>query len=147
MGLCLSYKVNLGLSLRKTAHALHEIHGIKISHQQVANYLKTAAVCVKPFVDNYDYQAGSVFTAEETYIKIRGIKGCIWFIMDAAKCSIIGYRISDNRGIGPCIMSMRMAFKHLKELPKNFKFIADGYSAYPLAAQQFFVQFKGSNCS
>ena len=36
-----------------------------------------------------------------------------------------------------------MAFKHLKELPKNFKFIADGYSAYPLAAQQFFVQSKG----
>jgi len=135
MGLCLSYKVNLGLSLRKTAHALHEIHGIKISHQQVANYLKTAAVCVKPFVDNYDYQAGSVFTADETYIKIRGIKGYIWFIMDAAKRSIIGYRISDNRGVGPCIMSMRMAFKHLKELPKNFKFIADGYSAYPLAAQ------------
>ena len=37
MGLCLSYKVNLELSLRKTAHALHAIHGIKISHQQVAN--------------------------------------------------------------------------------------------------------------
>ena len=36
-----------------------------------------------------------------------------------------------------------MAFKHLKESPKNFKFIADGYSAYPLAAQQFFVQSKG----
>lgn len=143
MGLCLSYKVNLGLSLRKTAHALHEIHGIKISHQQVANYLKTAAVCVKPFVDNYDYQVGSVFTADETYIKIRGIKGYIWFIMDAAKRSIIGYQISDNRGVGPCIMSMRMAFKHLKELPKNFKFIADGYSAYLLAAQQFFVQSKG----
>ena len=143
MGLCLSYKVNLGLSLRKTAHALHEIHGIKISHQQVANYLKTAAICVKPFVDNYDYQVGSVFTADETYIKIRGIKGYIWFIMDAAKRSIIGYQISDNRGVGPCIMSMRMAFKHLKELQKNFKFIADGYSAYPLAAQQFFVQSKG----
>ena len=77
--------MNLGLSLRKTALALHEIHGIKISHQQVANYLKTAAVCVKPFVDNYDYQVGSVFTADETYIKICGIKGYIWFIMDAAK--------------------------------------------------------------
>ena len=38
-------------------------------------------------------------------------------------------------------MAMRMAFQHLKELPKNFKFIADGYSAYPLAAQQFFRQF------
>ena len=40
-------------------------------------------------------------------------------------------------------MSMRMAFKHLKEIPKNFRFIADGYSAYPLAAQQFFRHSKG----
>lgn len=36
---------------------------------------------------------------------------------------------------------MRMALKHFKELPKNFKFIADGYSAYVLAAQQFFHEF------
>ena len=63
--------------------------------------------------------------------------------MDAAKRSIIGYQVSDNRGVGPCIMAMRMAFKHLKELPEKFKFIADGYSAYPLAAQQFFIQSEG----
>ena len=61
--------------------------------------------------------------------------------MDAAKRSVIGYQVSDNRGVGPCILAMRMAFQHLKELPKNFKFIADGYSAYPLAAQQFFHEF------
>ena len=62
--------------------------------------------------------------------------------MDAAKRSILGYQISDNRGVGPCILSMRMAFKHFKDkLPENFKFIADGYSAYPLAAQQFFHKF------
>ena len=143
LGLCLSYKINLGLSLRKTAQALNDIHGIKISHQQVANYLKTAAVCIKPFVDNYNYDVNNVFTADETYIKIRGIKGYIWFIMDAVSRSIIGYQLSNNRGVGPCIMSMRMAFKRLKELPEKFKFIADGYSAYPLAAQQFFVQSKG----
>ena len=143
LGLCLSYKINLGLSLRKTAQALKDIHGINISHQQVANYLKTAALCVKPFIDNYDYEVGKVFTADETYIKIKGVKGYIWFIMDAAKRSIIGYQVSDNRGVGPCILSMRMALKHLKELPEKFKFIADGYSAYPLAAQQFFIESKG----
>lgn len=141
MGLCLTYKVNLGLSLRKTAQALKDIHGISISHQQIANYCKTAAICVKPFVDHYDYDVKNVFTADETYIKIRGIKGYIWFIMDAAKRSIIGYQISDNRGVGPCILAMRMAFKHLKELPEKFRFIADGYSAYPLAAQQFFREY------
>ena len=86
LGLCLSYKINPGLSLRKTAQALHDIHGIKISHQQVANYLKTAAVCIKPFVDNYNYDAGTVFTADETYIKIRGIKGYIkWYFQHAGQ--------------------------------------------------------------
>lgn len=63
--------------------------------------------------------------------------------MDAAKRSIIGYQISDNRGIGPYILSMCMAFKHFKEkLPAHFKFITDGYSAYPLVAQQFFHEFS-----
>ncbi len=61
--------------------------------------------------------------------------------MNAFRRSVIGYQISDNRGVGPCILAMQMAFRHLKELPENFKFIADGYSAYPLAAQQFFQRF------
>lgn len=143
MGLCLTYKVNLGLSLRKTAEALKEIHGIHISHQQVANYCKTAAICIKPFTDNYNYGVGKAFTADETYIKIRGVKGYVWFIMDVAKRAIIGYQISDNRGVGSCILAMRMAFRHLKELPKDFRFIADGYSAYPLAAQQFYRESEG----
>jgi len=56
MGLCLTYKVNLGLSLRKTAEALRDIHCISISHTMVANFARTAAVLVKPFVDNYPYE-------------------------------------------------------------------------------------------
>lgn len=33
--------------------------------------------------------------------------------------------------------------EHLKEIPKDFKFIADGYNAYPLVAQQFYRESKG----
>ena len=61
--------------------------------------------------------------------------------MDAASRSILGYQISDNRGVGPCILAMRMAFRCFEKLPEKFRFIADGYSAYPLAAQQFFREF------
>ena len=142
MSLCLTLHINLGLSLRKTSQALKDLYNISISHQQIANYCKTAAVCIKPFVDHYDYKTGDVFTADETYIKVRGIKAYIWFIMDAASRSIIGYQVSDNRSVGPCILAMRMAFRHLTELPKKFKFIADGYSAYPLAAMEFAKKFK-----
>lgn len=141
MSLCLTMHVNLGLSLRKTKQALMDLYNISISHQQIANYCKSAAICIKPFVDNFDYGTGPVLTADETYIKIRGVKAYIWFVMDAARRSIIGYQVSDNRGVGPCILAIRMAFRHFKTLPKNFRFIADGYSAYPLAAQQFFREF------
>ena len=141
MSLCLTLRVNLGLSLRKTSQALKDLYNINISHQQIANYCKTAAICVKPFTDQFPYEKDPVFTADETYIKIRGIKTYVWLIMNAATRSIIGYQISDNRGVGPCILAMRMAFRGLKKLPESFKFIADGYSAYPLAAMEFAKKF------
>jgi len=141
MSLCLTYNVNLALSLRKTAQALWDIHAIKISHQQVANYARTAAILIKPFIDNFNYKKSDTFVADETYTKIRGVFSYVWLIIDAVSRSIIGYQVSDNRTVGPCILAMRMAFENLRELPKNFRFIADGYSAYPLAAQQFFLRF------
>ena len=67
MGLCLTFHVNLGLSLRKTSEALKDLYNIRISHQQVANYARTAALVIKPFVDNYDYKSGTTFVANETY--------------------------------------------------------------------------------
>lgn len=141
MGLCLTYHVNLGLSLRKTSQALKDVHNISISHTMVASYAKTAAVIIKPFVDAYDYQPSNALAADETYIKVRGVKGYVWFIMDTVSRSILGYQVSDTRATGPCILAMRMAFEKFKEFPgKALKFVADGYSAYPLASQQFAIQ-------
>lgn len=137
MALALTLNVNLGLSLRHTSQALRDLYGICVSHTTIANYLKTAAIVVKPFVDHYDYELSNTYVADETYIKIRALKGYLWLIIDAVSRSIIGYQVSDNRSVGPCILTMRMAFRGLKKLPEKFKFIADGYSAYPLAAQQF----------
>ena len=91
MSLCFTLHITLGLSLRKTSQALKDLYNINISHQQISNYCKTATICIKPFVDHYDYTPGKVLTADETYIKVRGIKAYIWFIMDAVSRSIIGY--------------------------------------------------------
>jgi hypothetical protein len=95
--MCLTLHVNLGLSLRKTSKTLKALYNISISHQQIANYCKTAAVCIKPFVDLYHYEKRDVFTADEIYIKIRGIKTYVWLIMNIATRSILGYQVSDHR--------------------------------------------------
>jgi transposase-like protein len=137
MGLCLTYHVNLSLSLRKTAQALKDIHCVSISHTMVANYAHTAAAVIKPFVVHYPYERSKTFIGDETYIKVRGVRSFVWFVMDAVSRSILGFRVSATRAVGDCILAMRMAFGKLTALPDGFKFIADGYSAYPLAAQQF----------
>lgn len=137
MGLCLTYHVNLSLSLRKTAQALKDIHNVSISHTMVANYAHAAAAVVKPFVVHYPYERGNTFIGDETYIKVRGVRAFVWFVMDSASRSIIGFRVSATRAVGDCILAMRMAFGTMVELPERFRFVADGYSAYPLAAQQF----------
>ena len=131
MSLCLTMHVNLQLSLRKTAQALYDLYGIRISHQQVANYARTAAIVIKPFVDHYEYPKSSIFTADETYIKVRGIKGYLWFIMDAASRSILGYQVSDNRSVGPCILAMRMAFRGIKGCPKSSGLLPTGIVPIP----------------
>ncbi len=89
MGLCLTYHVNLKLSTRQTAHALAEIHAIKISHTMVANYALTAATVIKPFVDTFDYRPSNILSADETYIKVKGLRHYVWIVMDACKKSIL----------------------------------------------------------
>ena len=138
MGLCLTYLVNCGLSTRATSRVMREVHGVKISHTQIASYATTAAYCIKPFVDSFDYKPTNYLAADETYTKVKGARRYVWFIMDAIKKSILGYRSSDSRDTSHCILAMRMAFDKFKEFPgKALKFVADGYTAYKLAEQQF----------
>jgi transposase-like protein/uncharacterized protein YbaR (Trm112 family) len=138
MGLVLTYRINCGLSNRVTATAMKEIHGIDISSTTINNYTNTVATIVKPFVDLFDYKPSKILTGDETYGKIKGIRHYTWLVMDACKKSILGYRVSYTRDTGSCILALRMAFSKFKEFPgKALKFIADGYSAYPLASQQF----------
>ena len=51
--------------------------------------------------------------------------------MDALKKSILCYQVSNTRSIGPCILTMRMAFEKFKEFPGlALKFVSSGYSVF-----------------
>ena len=112
-------------------------------------YHFNGSAVIKPFVDTFDYKPSKILSADETYIKIKGIKHYVWIVMDACKKSILGYQVSDTRAVSPCILAMRMAFDKFSNFPnKALKFVADGYIAYPLAKQQFELEedkiFKSS---
>ena len=138
LGLCLTYTVNCGLSLRQTQTVLREVHNVVISHGMIARYVKTASAILTPFVLDFDYKPTNYLAADETYIKVKGVNHYIWFVMDAVKKSILGFAVSSERTLEPCMLTMRRAFSRFKEFPgMGLKFIADGYPIYKLAQLQF----------
>jgi transposase-like protein len=143
LGLCLTYVVNCALSTRKTQAVLREVHGVVISHTMVARYVKTASAIVAPFVNDFDYKPTNYAAGDETYTKVKGVKHYVWFVMDVIKKSIIGYAVSSERSLAPCMLAMRRAFSKYKEFPgQTLKFISDGYSIYDLARLQFTMNDK-----
>ena len=138
LGLCLTYVVNCGLSIRMTQNVMRDVHGVLMSHSTIAKYVKTVSAIVSPFVNDYDYEPTKQLAADETYVKVRGIKHYVWFVMDVIKKSIIGYSVSNTRDLEPCMVALRRAFAHFKKFPgKALDLIVDGYPIYDLAKQQF----------
>ncbi|MFR2264624.1 MAG: IS66 family transposase [Clostridium sp.] len=92
------------MSTRQTAHVLEKVHGIKISHRNIANYALTSAAVIKQFVDTFNYKPAKILSADETYIKVKVIKHYVWIVMDTCKKSTLGYQVSDKRATGPCML-------------------------------------------
>ena len=91
LGLILTYYINYGLSSRKTASILRDVHGLRISHQTILNYASSLSNMVKPLVDNYPYQLGNVLAGDETYIKVRGKNQYVFFWFDPVKKIITSF--------------------------------------------------------
>lgn len=140
LGLVLTYYVNYGLSSRKTAALLYDVHGIKISHQTILNYVNSVSVIVKPFIDNYEYELSDSFCGDETYIKVNGKWNYIFFFFDAVKKIILSYRVSPNRDTKTAVKAIDDVLSKLKQIPGNLKLITDGNPIY-LLAQHFFASY------
>lgn len=138
LGLILTYYINYGLSLRKTALIMREIHDISISHQTVANYAEAAAHLLEPWLNSYQY--GELTTeqcGDETYVKVKGRKAYVFFMCDSVKKIITSWNIFLKRDTFSAIQTYYSVLRKFKEIPKNLKFVVDGNPIY-IAAQQYF---------
>jgi transposase-like protein len=143
LGLILTYHINYAISLRKTAALMYDVHGVKVSHQTIANYKDAVAPRIKPFVDHFPYELSDSHCGDETYIKIKGVWHYVFFFFDAAKKIITSYRVQRDRDHVSAILAINDVLVKLKgnqnELPGNINLITDGNPIY-LLAQQWFAQ-------
>lgn len=139
LGLIMTYHVNYGLSLRKTAAILYDIHGYKISHQTIKNYAEAVSVVTKPLLDNYPYEPTGSICGDETYIKVNGKWHYICFFFDAVKKTILSYRVSPKRDTELAIKAIYDVITKFKKVPENLNLVVDGNPIY-LLARLYFAQ-------
>ena len=140
LGLILTYHINYGLPLRKTAALMFDVHNVRISHQTIANYCNAVAPRVKPFVDGFDYELSNSFCGDETYVKVKGRWHYIFFFFDSAKKIILSYRVQKYRDYQSAILAINDVLVKMKNIPKNLNLVTDGNPIY-LLAQQWFAQY------
>lgn len=139
LGLILTYYVNYGLSSRKTAAIMMDIHQLKISHQTVLNYADAVSSLIKPFVDDYPYELSNSYCGDETYLKVKGKWQYLFFFFDSVKKIILSYRLSPHRDTLSAIKALDDVLAKIKNLPDDLAFIVDGNPIY-LLAQHYFAQ-------
>lgn len=137
LGLILTYYVNYGLSCRRTAQILEEIHGIKVSYQTVINYAEAAAKLADQINKNFNYDLSDTLSGDETYIKVNGKTNYVFFFSDTSKKIITSYRIFPKRDTICAIKSIYESISKYKVVPENLNIITDGNPIYN-AAQIFF---------
>jgi hypothetical protein len=126
LGLILTYHINYGIPLRKTAALMFDVHGVKISHQSIANYRDAVAPRIKPFIDHFPYELSDSFCGDETYIKIKGLWHYIFFFFNAAKKIILSYRVQKSRDVLSAVLAINDVLTKIKSIPADLNLITDG---------------------
>lgn len=119
LGLILTCYVNYGLSARRTAGLMKDVHNVSISYQTVLNYADAVAKMVKPFVDHFPYELSDQFCGDETYIRVGGKWHYLFFFFDAVKKVILSYPVSPKRDTLSAIKALDEVLVKLKDIPER----------------------------
>ena len=126
-----------GTSFRKIALSLRLLYNIKISHVTISDWCKkfapifhTKMITLMPALDfNSDE-----WHADETVVKIKGVKHYIWSIIDSETRFVLGFYLSPHRD-SPQAFSL---FDSVKNYGKPNSIVSDRYSAYKVPTKAIF---------
>lgn len=127
--LALTFHVSLGISARKTAYILEHVFQKPASYQTILNYARYAATFCHRFNINFKEQTDTQQVGDETYIKIKGKNGYVFFFVSPTNRAITAYHIDDSRDTLPATIAMNEA---LRTAPDDvpLEFITDGNPSY-----------------
>lgn len=139
LGLVLTYHINYGLSARRTAALMYDVHGVKLSHQTIHNYELAVAAIIRPFWANYPYQLSDQLVGDETYVKVKGKWYYIFYFYDAKRKLILADYITPQRTTESAVIAINQVLQKMPKIPVDLQFVVDANPIYQVA-QIYFAQ-------
>ena len=128
-------------SFRNIALILKTVNNINVSHTSISNWCRQFA----PLFHNLSLELiplldfnSDEWHADETVVKINGIRYYIWFIIDSESRFVLGFHRSLHRD-SPQAFSL---FDSVKVLGKPAAIVSDRYSAYKVPVKAVFDNVK-----
>jgi transposase-like protein len=128
-------------SFRNISLILKTAFNIKISHTTVSNWCTRFA----PMFDDMRIQLlplldlkSDEWHADETVVKIAGVKHYIWFVVDSETRFIIGFHLSPHRDSTQAVSVLN----HAKSVGKPKSIVSDRYAAYKVPIKSLFDGVK-----
>ena len=116
-------------SFRKIALMLRLLHNVKVSHTTISNWCKSFAPLFHnialDLIPALDFNSDE-WHADETVVKICGVKHYIWFIIDSETRFILGFHLSPRRNSSQAFS----LFNSVKHMGTPVSIVSDRYSAY-----------------
>ena len=121
-------------SFRKIALIMRLTYNVKVSHQTISDWCKKFAPMWQnialELIPTLDFNSDE-WHADETIVKIKGVKHYIWFIIDSETRFVLGFHLSPRR-TSPQAFSL---FQSVKHLGSPNALITDRYYAYNVPAK------------
>jgi len=128
-------------SSRNIALVFRMVYNINVSHVTIAAWCRKFA----PLLDNIAVKLipamnfnSDEWHADETVVKINGVKHYIWFIIDSETRFVLGFHLAPHRDS----QQAHTILNHAKQLGKPRSIVSDRYSAYNVPVKCFFPDAK-----
>ena len=124
-------------SFRNISLILRTVFNVKVSHTSISNWctnfapmFDTMRLKLLPLLD----LDSDEWHADETVVKIAGVKHYLWFVVDSETRFIIGFNLSPHRDSPQAFSVLAVAAKH----GKPAAIVSDRYSAYKVPVKSIF---------
>lgn len=120
-----------GLSVRKVADHLAQVHGLKVGHVTVYRWVAHYSRLTAEWMDAQGAMTGQRWHIDETVVNVDGARRYLWNILDADSRFLLATHVSHNRSLANTRAPIKKAKAVASQRPTEV--FTDGMMAYPAA--------------